>query len=243
MLTVQWTRTALSLLNQIERGIMWCIFLSLETGPCQSSSLLVGNVKLLKQPLDPWSYKKACYLSCKVYNVNTFLYFDFWFDFLSVACLSFAKRMTSSAVSLSLIWASFCRSSPVYSPSPSSLLLTQKHHHFYRYNCHHDHHRHHRHQDLERRGIRRTDKRLTVFTRRLYQFMQEVKNVFFLTTSMMVWWLKPVAHCVFVACLVSWIITKAPLAIGSGVPAGSRDTKMSLEYFDHLPSCETKWYG
>ena len=32
-------------------------------------------------------------------------------------------------------------------------------------------------QDLERRGIRRTDKRLAVFTRRLHQFMQEVGNV------------------------------------------------------------------
>ena len=31
-------------------------------------------------------------------------------------------------------------------------------------------------QDLERRGIRRTDKRLSVFTARLHQFMQEVRH-------------------------------------------------------------------
>ena len=56
----------------------------------------------------------------------------------------------------------------------------------------------------------------------------------FMTCMMMVWWLNP-AH--YACCLVSlwWIITKVPLALGSGVPAGRRETQISLAYFDHLP--------
>ena len=55
----------------------------------------------------------------------------------------------------------------------------------------------------------------------LVETKTKIKNIY--TTCMItVWW-----SCTlyFLSCVLCWIITKVPLALGSGAPAGSRDTK------------------